>query len=199
MDTPPSPSIVPYFNPRRATENYLRLCLLITVLCGDLFRIILSIYIKPSNLRSELDKNRTKLEKNLNTAQKNLIYPPAGNAFLTTKDCDISVIYILLRNICNIPSHNAGWGNPPAKGDNSIAACIERIRLQRNLILAHCTNGMVEELMFKNHWDELRNAVVQIETQLIGSELYKRGVDSLLTCNLTSVPTEPTEQGWFML
>lgn len=189
MDAPGSLLAI-YFNPKKATENHLRICQLITMLCGDLFRDILSRHVQPTNLRSELDKNRPKLEKILNKQQRNLIYPVTGNTLLTAKDFDISIIYILLRNICNIPSHKAGWGNPPAKGDNSIAAGIEMIQLKRNLIPAHSTNGMIEDLEFEKHWKELRDAVVQIETQLTGSDLYERGVDFLHSCNLTSVGTE---------
>lgn len=44
--------------------------------------------------------------------------------------------------------------------------------------------------MFETHWKELRNVVVQIETQLTGSGLYKRGVDFLYSCNLTSFGTK---------
>lgn len=178
------------FNPKKATENHLRICQLITLVCGDLFRDILSRYIKPTNLRSELDTNRPKLEKILNKQQQNLIYPATGNTLLTAQTVDVSIIYIILRNICNIPSHRNGWGNRSAERDNSIAAGIEMIQLERNLISADSTNGMIEDLKFEKHWKELRDAIVQIETQLTGSDLYKRGVDFLHSCNLTSVGIE---------
>lgn len=189
MDAP-GPLEAPCFNPQKASDNYARLSQLITLLCGDLFRDILSRYIKPADLRSELDNNKQKLVKFFNKQQQNQIYPATGNTSLTAKDFDIPIIYILLRNICNIPSHKTGWGNPPAKGDNSIAAGIEIIRLTRNSIYAHSTNGMIEDPVFEKHWKELRNVVVQIETQLTGSDLYKRGVSFLHSCNLASVGTE---------
>lgn len=188
MDAPGS-SLAPCFYPQKASVNYLRLCLLFTLLCDDLFRDILSRYIKPTYLRPKLDINKQTLVKLFNKQQQNLIYPTTGNTSLTAKDFDISTIYILLRNICNIPSHKAGWGNLPVKGDNSIAAGIEIIRLTRNSI-AHSTNGMIEDQVFEKHWKELRDAVVQIETQLTGSDLYKRGVDFLYSCNLIAVGTE---------
>lgn len=183
-------SLAPCFYPQKASENYLRLCQLITMVCGDLFRDILSRYIKPADLRSELNNNKQKLVNKFNKQQQNLIYPGTGNTSLTAKDFDISTLYILLRNICNIPSHRAGWGNRPAKGDKSIAAGIEIIRLERNSILGHSTSGIIEDLVFETHWKELRNVVVQIETQLTGSGLYKRGVDFLYSCNLTSFGTK---------
>lgn len=104
----------------------------------------------------------------MNQQQKQLIYSVACKTSLAAKDLDISLLYIILRNICNIPSHKNGWGKQPMKGDNSISACIERIRFQRNLISAHSTNGDVDEAKFHNYWDELSCTVLEIEKQLIG-------------------------------
>lgn len=188
MGDVPRPSKAPYITPGKSTENFFRLCQLIMTICSDLLRDILGHYIKPSNLRSELDKNKKELENKMNIQQRSLIYPTTGIASLVAKDMDISVIYIILRNICKIPDHKKGWGNAPLKGDTSLAACIERIRLQRNSLTGHSTNGMVEDVEFQNIWAELRNAIVDIEKQLTGGESYQRHVDALLTCNLN--PTE---------
>ena len=126
MEDVPGPSSAPYFSQRRSTENFSRLCQLIMTICSDLFRTILSQYIKPENLRKELDNNRTSLEEILNYAQKNLLYPPASQSkYLVSSDLDFSILYILLRNICNIPKHKKGWGKPPKSGDKCLAACIE--------------------------------------------------------------------------
>lgn len=188
MEDVPGPSKAPYITPGKSTENFFRLCQLIMTICSDLLRDILSHYIPSSNLRSELDKNRKKLENKMNHQQRSLIYPTTGNAPLVAKDMDISVIYIILRNICKISGHKKGWGNAPLKGDTSLAACIDRIRLQRNSITGHSTNGTVEDVEFQNIWAELRDAIVDIEKQLTGGELYQRLVDTLLTCNLN--PTD---------
>lgn len=178
------PLSTPYFNPSKSTVNYLRLCLLITTICSDLLRDILSRYIKPADLQSELNKNRTKLENIMNAQQKEEIYDKTGARLSTAKSLDISVLYILLRNICNIPKHVNGWGKTPQIGDNSIAACIERIRIYRNSISAHTSNGRIEEMEFKDYWSELQKAVIQIENQMIGGDLYERGVKFLYSCNI---------------
>lgn len=190
MEDVPGTSKAPYITPGKSTENFFRLCQLIMTICSDLLREILSHYIHPTNLRSELDKNRKRLENLMNHKQRSLIYPTTGNAPLVAKDMDISVLYIILRNICNISPHQKGWGNAPLKGDTSIAACIERIRLQRNSIIAHSTNSTVEDVEFKNIWAELRDAIVEIEKQLTGGESHQRHVDSLLTCNLNPTDAE---------
>lgn len=180
----PRQSSTHYFNRGKPAENFLRLCRLIMTICTDILRDVLSRYIKPADLRSELDKNRHRLEKIMNTEQKKLIYPANGNKALAAKHLDISVMYMVLRNICNIPKHKNGWGNPPKTGDNSMAACIEKIRIQRNEISAHHTNGEIEKTEFNNRWTELEGAVLEIERQLTGGDLYERGVRYFLRCDL---------------
>ncbi|XP_056000017.1 uncharacterized protein LOC130046538 isoform X2 [Ostrea edulis] len=190
MSDVPGPSTAPYFSPKKKTENFSRLCLLIMTICSDLFRDILSRYIKPADLRLELDNNRTKLEKIMNAQQKEQIYPSSGTTTLTSKDLDISILYILLRNICKIPKHQNGWGNPPQDTDTRLAACIERIRIQRNLISAHSAIGEIEDTVFQDHWDKLKNSILEIEKQLIGGDMYERGVDELLSCDLNPTRAE---------
>lgn len=185
MDLPGN-STVYKFNFTKATHNFLRLTCLIKEICRDLLIIVFSYYIKPSDLRKELDNNKTKLKRILNTQQKELIYPATGNPTLALKDFDFTILYILLRNICNIPNHKNGWGNYPSKGDKSIAACIERIRSQKNVILQYF-NGMVEDTKFESIWSELRDAIVEIEKQLIGGDLFQRSIQFLYNCDISLV------------
>lgn len=180
-----------YYYPRKATDNFLRLCRLITELCRDLLRIVLCHYIRPPDLRTELDNNRTRLIRILNAKAKKQIYPATGNPTLPVKDFDISTLYILLRNICNLPQHQNGWGNEPTRGDNSIAACIERIRCQRNEYV-HST-GTVEDTNFQNSWSELRDAIVEIERQLIGGDLFQKSTEFLLNCDICIVQRGMTQ------
>ena len=181
----PGPSSAPYFSPRRSTENYSRLCQLIMTICSDLFRTILSQYIKPENLRLELDSNRTRLLKILNVEQSNLLYPPASQSkYLVSSDMDLSLLYILLRNMCKIPTHQNGWGKTPKSGDKCLAACIERIRIQRNKISGHSTIGEIDDTLFQDIWSNLRNDILKIEQVISGGNMFERGVDELLKCEL---------------
>lgn len=108
----PGSSSTPYNWQNKATENFSRLCQLIVTICSDLFRDILSHYIPPANLRTELDKNKNKLDKvkSINTQQKRLLYPDPGKASPVAKDLDFSLLYVLIRNICGIKPHKNGWG-----------------------------------------------------------------------------------------
>lgn len=183
----PGPTKYPFFGLDKSTENYIRLSRLITTICGSLLRDILSRHIKPFNLRKELDINRTKLEKIITKAQKEQIYLKAGSNPVYLKDLDISLLYILLRNICpNISKPKTGWGNPPLKGDYSVSSCIERIRNIRNNIQAHCTHGKVDDTDFQNYWDELENSIIETEKQLTSDVVYADGISMIKKMAITS-------------
>ncbi|XP_065927563.1 uncharacterized protein [Magallana gigas] len=188
MDDKPGPSNYPFFGLDKSSENYIRLCCLITTICGPLLRDILSRHIKSVNLRNELDINKGKLEKIMSKVQKDQFYLNAGSNPISPKDLDISVLYMLLRHICsNIPEPKTGWGNPPLKGDYSISACIERIRQIRNSISAHSTNVKVDDTDFQNYWDELENSIIETEKQLTGGDVYEDGINKIKTMKIPSV------------
>lgn len=172
------------------TENFSRLCRLITTICTDILRDVLNHNIQPTALRSKLDRERHRLGTIANVQQMELLFPANRNTTLTANDLDISVLYILLRYICNIPEHRKGWGHQPEPGDNSIAACIERIRLQKNRVLTSNTNVEIQDADFQTRWTELRYAVAELENQLMGGNLYAGRVDDLLQRDLSSIGTE---------
>nr|XP_034304412.1 uncharacterized protein LOC117681961 isoform X4 [Crassostrea gigas] len=192
MSSLPGPSSTPYNWQNKATENFSRLCQLIVTICSDLFRDILSHYIPPANLRTELDKNKNKLDKvkSINPQQKRLLYPDPGKASPMAKDLDFSVLYVLIRNICGIKPHKNGWGDNIENGDNSIAACIDRIRLQRNLLSGHSKTGSMDTASFHSTWTVLENSIIEIEKQLTGGDMYKRAVKALYLCELSPASTK---------
>nr|XP_034305557.1 uncharacterized protein LOC117682342 isoform X3 [Crassostrea gigas] len=191
MSSLPGPSSTPYNWQNKATENFSRLCQLIVTICSDLFRDILSHYIQPANLRTELDKSKKKLDKvkSINPQQKRLLYPDPGKASPMAKDLDFSVLYVLIRNICGIKPHKNGWGDNIENGDNSIAACIDRIRLKRNLISGHSKTGSMDNASFHSTWTVLENSIIDIEKQLTGGNMYKRAVNALYLCELSPSST----------
>ncbi|XP_062615438.1 E3 ubiquitin-protein ligase DZIP3-like [Saccostrea cucullata] len=194
MEDAPSSSVL-YFHPNKSTENFARLCQFLMTICCDVMREILSHYIEPANLRTELDQKRSKMEKIANKQEKDLLYPPHSSTSsvppIRSRDLDISMLYKILRNLCSIPKHKAGWGKKPRPSDFSLAACIERIRISRNSISGHSTNGMVDDKEFENYWRELRTSVVEIEKEVTGNDRYEREIDHLYDCDLN--PTKSKE------
>ena len=186
MSDDPGPSTAPIFSLTKPAENYCRLCQLIMTVCSDLFRDILSRHIEPVNLRGELDKNKKTLLRILRIHEhKILLFPQSGGQSLSAKDMDLTILYTLLRNICGIPKHQNGWGNTPKIGDISLAACIERIREHKNSIASHNNIGEIDDNRFHDAWKELQNDIVNIESLLIGGDMYERRLNELLSCDFT--------------
>ena len=186
MSDDPGPSSVPKLCLTKPAENYCRLCQLIMTVCSDLFRDILSHHIQPANLRGELDKHKNTLLRALKIPNhKKLLFPQSGGQSLSAKDMDLTILYTLLRNICGIPSHQNGWGNTPNTGDITLAACIERIREQKNAIASHSNIGEIDDICFQDIWMKLQTDIVKIENELIGGDMYERAVKVLLSCELT--------------
>ena len=187
MSEEPGPSTAPIFSLTKPAENYCRLCQLIMTVCSDLFRDILSRHIQPVNLRGELNKNKNTLLRVLRIHEhKILLFPQSGGQSLSAKDMDLTILYTLLRNICGIPKHQNGWGNTPKIGDISLAACIERIREEKNAIASHSNIGEIDDNRFQDIWTKLQTDIVNIERVLIGGEMYERAVKVLFSCELTA-------------
>nr|XP_022308990.1 uncharacterized protein LOC111114802 isoform X3 [Crassostrea virginica] len=186
MSDDPGPSSVPKLTLTKPAENYCRLCQLIMTVCSDLFRDILSRHIQPANLRRELDINKNTLLRTLKIHDhKKLLFPQSGGQSLSAKDMDLTILYVLLRNICGISSHQNGWGNTPNTGDITLAACIERIREQKNAIASHSNIGEIDDIRFQDIWMKLQTDIVNIEKELIGGDMYERAVKVLFSCELT--------------
>lgn len=196
MASVPGPSVTPCHGIEKEKENFCRLCQLIMTICSDLFRDILSYYIKPTDLRSTLDKNSQKLQtlKCINSHQLDILYPASGNTQTKVEDMDMCLLYTLLRNVCKIRPHAKKWGNPPNQGDSSLGACIDRIRIMRNSIYGHLKTGSIEDVDFKNYWTDLKTNIVEIEKLLLVGNSYEQKVDKLMSCELSSNAKQYVEE-----
>lgn len=196
MASVPRPSVTPCYSIGKENENFCRLCQLIMTICSDVFRDILSYFIKPTDLRSALDKNSQKLQKlkYINYHQLDILYPASGNTQTRVEDMDMCLLYTLLRNICNIKPLTKKWGNSPNQCDSSLGACIDRIRLMRNSIYGHLKTGSIEDVDFKIYWTDLKTNIVEIEKQLLVGNYYELKVDELLSCELSSSAKQYVEE-----
>lgn len=187
MTSLPGPSTTIVYSMEKEKENFCRLCQLIMTICSDLFRDTIKHFIKPIDLRSVLDRNKYKLQKlkHMNSHQLQILFPVSGGTPTMVEEMDICLLYTLLRNICNIKPHTNNWGNHPNHGDNSLGACIERIKLMRNSIYGHLKKGLINDVDFQKYWTELKNDIVEIEKQLLAGNKYEQEVDKLLSCELS--------------
>jgi hypothetical protein len=91
---------------------------------------------------------------------------------------DISLLYILLRNVATIPAHNNGWGFDPDPSDRSLSANIERIRLVRNRCV-HSTDPSLSQPDFLSIWSTIKSTMVDLDNFLMNGSQYEQAVDAL--------------------
>ena len=172
------------FMPFMESTNYMRLCHLIVTVCTYVLRCVLDKYVP--DLPGALRKNIWILSQcSLSKQQKALLFPKGQPAnVISSKQLDISLLYILLRNIAGIKEHSRGWGKTPEDGDISLSACIEKIRFSKNNLHSHSVSCEVSDEAFNDIWSELRSIVEVIERSELSGTLFVLNIDELLNADL---------------
>ena len=88
-------------DPSKAKANFTRLCQLLAEKGGDALRAVLHAIHPPSTLAAVLNANKSILEQTsvINHSQWNVLFPTSGAA-PDSNNFDITLLTILLRNIC---------------------------------------------------------------------------------------------------
>ena len=82
-------------------------------------------------------------------------------------DFDVTLLFRLLRTICNLTPPVTGWDALPASTDASLTADIARIQFYRNSIYGHVNQGMaITDDEFPTLWQEISEALVRIAGQI---------------------------------
>lgn len=159
------------------TTNANRACRLLLGPCTDQLRDVFRYYVPPATFPHVIVQQSPNLPR-LTVAQRDLILPRGRTYVGIYDDMDISLLYILLRNICNIVPHNNGWGSDPDHGDTSLSANIERIRIARNRCV-HSSSPSLSKTEFNSIWSDVRSSVVDIDAFLSNGNHYEKAVDFL--------------------
>ena len=120
--------------------------------------IFLSIH--PGNLHAVLSTHYPtlyplfKTKKIITQPQWDKLYPPPPR-ISNIQEFDITLLVILLRNICSLTPPTTGWNVMPGSTDNSREANIVRIRLFRNNFFGHVPGTDVSRLDFEAVWVEI--------------------------------------------
>ncbi|XP_033740704.1 uncharacterized protein LOC117327700 isoform X2 [Pecten maximus] len=170
------------------TTNFARLSRLVVDICSDVYRAVLKANIPPPGLTAILLSQKVHLcnHNHLENRQKQLLYPVGGVFTGTLKDLDFSLLYRLIRNLqgINIPPQTKGWGKPPNSTDRSLAANIDRLRVQRNEAYGHLQTASLSDTEFKDRWDIIRQSISEIEQDTLTGDTYVTAVDNLLTTSM---------------
>ena len=102
-------------------------------------------------------------KKIINHAQMDTLFPPTPLAPSTSKDYDITLLFILLRNVCGLhpPASTGLWDKLPPSTDHSREADLARIKYYRNVIYGHITTTAVDDAHFQSYWNDISAALIR--------------------------------------
>ena len=177
MATAPSP-----YASTKQTTNYARLCRLLVDVGSQVFRSIFDKIHPPATLHTVLGstsvhyatlqslyKGRKKL---LNPTQWGKLYPALSPVSSAT--FDITLLTVLLRNICGLSPPLTGWDHLPPASNISIADDIARVKYYRNTVYRQASQASVDDISFSAYWQEIREALVRL-----GGTHFRFEIDNL--------------------
>ena len=128
-----------------------------------MLRNVFDHYHPPANLASDLNLNYSVLnnllrKRVLNGHQWDKLFPPGGVP--DSKTFDITLLFLLLTNICGLSPPLTGWHSKPSPGDNSLEANLARVKVFRNELYGHVTSSGVDATSFSAFWHEISTALI---------------------------------------
>ena len=129
-------------------------------------RNIFDYYHPPTNLASDLNSNYSILSKLsrkrvLNKHQWDKLFPPGGGV-PDSNTFDITLLFLLLTNICGLSPPLTGWHIKPSPGDNSLEANLARVKFFRNELYGHVTSTAFDAAIFSSLWQEISAALLSL-------------------------------------
>ena len=174
MAAAPSP-----FASSKETTNYARLCRLLVDLGSKALRDTFNKVHPPSTLHGVLARHYLMLQslykgrkKVLNPTQWGKLYP--AHSPVTSASFDITLLTVLLRNICGFIPPVTGWDSLPPPTATSTADDIARVKYYRNTVYGHANQASVNDASFNAYWEEIREALVRL-----GGTSFRGYIDNL--------------------
>ena len=173
--------------------NFQRLTRLLV--CGGitLLREVFDSIHAPANLplrlgdpiiKAQLQKLRNR--NVINQLEWTLLYPSPG-IYGKSTEFDITLVFKLFRNICNLTRPVNGWDKLPNSTDLSLEADLVRIKFYRNEVYGHSKNMEISDAEFVNLWREISEALLRIAGSLSAAKKdeWKTSIDKFLCDPLT--------------
>jgi len=134
----------------------------------------------PANLKAVLTTNKAILQplrarKIINPTQWGKLFPVIPSS-VSSASFDITLLMVLLRNLCGLAAPATGWDALPAATEVSLEADIARVKYFRNTVFAHAEQASVDDATFNRYWCEIRDALVRM-----GGVAYRAAIDNLKT------------------
>ncbi|XP_022805035.1 uncharacterized protein LOC111342248 isoform X2 [Stylophora pistillata] len=177
-----SAAAAPSFRSTKKTTNYARLCRLLVDISSHVLREIFDKKHPPGKLEKVLSRPQThavlqnlRRKKVLNPSQWGKLYP-AIKCSVSSQHFDITLLMVLLRNICCLVAPRNGWDKLPPLADTSLEADIARIKCYRNTVYGHASKASVDDATFNQYWQNIKDALVRL-----GGAGYQAIIDDLRT------------------
>ncbi|XP_022790245.1 E3 ubiquitin-protein ligase DZIP3-like [Stylophora pistillata] len=156
----------PAFPSTNETTNYARLCRLLVDVGSQALRDTFDAIHPPTRLHAVLGRHpehatlqSLRKKRILNPIQWGKLYPTIPSS-VSSKNFDITLLMVLLRNICGLPHPTTGWDNLPPAADVSKEANIARLKYYRNNVYGHASQASVDDATFNNYWQDIRKAIL---------------------------------------
>lgn len=175
--------------------NFIRLSRLLMRGGLTLLREVFDNIHPPVNLPAVLGNPAIKKKLQTLRGKKVLFFPEwerlynssGPGVYGKSADFDISLLYKLLREICNFTAPTTGWHNMPNNSDYSLQADIVRIRCYRNTIYSHYHRFEVTDADFEKFWIEISEALLRIAGHISSArrDEWKESIEKFLHDPLT--------------
>ena len=135
-------------------------------------------------IKAQLQKLRNR--NVINQLEWTLLYPSPGVHGNST-EFDITLLFKLFRNICNLTPPVTGWDNLPNSTDLCLEADLARIKFYRNEVYGHSKNMEISDAEFVGLWREISEALLRIAGSLsvAKNDEWKKSIDKFLRDPLT--------------
>ena len=170
----------PSFHSTKETTNYARLCRLLVGVSAHILRETFDKRRPPGNLDTVLSRpsihrllKSLRIKKVLNPSQWDKLYP-AIKSSVSSRNFDITLLMVLLRNICGLAPPVTGWDTLPLATDTTLEADFARIKCYRNTVYGHASEASVDDVTFNQYWQDIQDALVRL-----GGAGYQSAIDDL--------------------
>ena len=173
--------LVPSVASTNETTNYARLCRLLVDVGSQALRDTFDRIHPPAGLHLVLvpgtpeHKTLQDLRKKriLNPTQLGKLYPTIPTS-VSSASFDITLLMVLLRNICHLTPPVTGWDKLPSATDTSTEANIARVKYYRNTVYGSASQASVDDATFNILWQDISQALVAL-----GGASYRAAIDKL--------------------
>ena len=140
-------------------------------------RTIFDGYHPPANLSTSLNANYSTLQsllkkKVLRAAQWDKLFP-SGGVTPDSNTFDITLLFLLLTNICGLSPPLSGWHSMPSPSDNSLEANLARVKVFRNELYGHVSTTAIDTPTFSVLWQDISTVLVALGLDKVAIERLK--------------------------